>query len=55
MIPPASQRLTDMQLGFVASVVEAAARHDLDVLLPRPGATTTGRSSGSAPEPYAGQ
>ena len=33
MIPPASQRLTDMQLGFVASVVEAAARHDLDVLL----------------------
>ena len=33
MIPPASQRLTDMQLGFVASVVEAAARVDLDVLL----------------------
>ncbi|MFF0154088.1 LacI family DNA-binding transcriptional regulator [Micromonospora sp. NPDC005203] len=33
VIPPASQRLTDMQLGFVASVVEAAARHDLDVLL----------------------
>ena len=26
VIPPASQRLTDMQLGFVASVVEAAAR-----------------------------
>ncbi|SCE83349.1 transcriptional regulator, LacI family [Micromonospora matsumotoense] len=33
VIPPANQRLTDMQLGFVASVVEAAARHDLDVLL----------------------
>jgi DNA-binding LacI/PurR family transcriptional regulator len=33
VIPPASLRLTDMQLGFVASVVEAAARHDLDVLL----------------------
>ena len=33
VIPPASRRLTDMQLGFVASVVEAAARADLDVLL----------------------
>src|SRR3954454_3595905 len=33
VIPPASQRLTDMQLGFVASVVEAAARADFDVLL----------------------
>ncbi|GAA3926563.1 LacI family DNA-binding transcriptional regulator [Actinoplanes auranticolor] len=33
VIPPASQRLTDMQLSFVASVVEAAARADLDVLL----------------------
>jgi DNA-binding LacI/PurR family transcriptional regulator len=33
VIPPARQRLTDMQLSFVASVVEAAARHDLDVLL----------------------
>jgi DNA-binding LacI/PurR family transcriptional regulator len=33
VIPPASQRLTDVQLGFVASVVEAAARADLDVLL----------------------
>lgn len=33
VIPPASQRLTDMQLGFVASVVEAAGRADLDVLL----------------------
>jgi DNA-binding LacI/PurR family transcriptional regulator len=33
VIPPASLRLTDMQLGFVASVVEAAARLDLDVLL----------------------
>jgi DNA-binding LacI/PurR family transcriptional regulator len=33
VIPPASQRLTDMQLGFVASVVEAAAQVDLDVLL----------------------
>ncbi|GAA5180498.1 LacI family DNA-binding transcriptional regulator [Rugosimonospora acidiphila] len=33
VIPPAAQRLTDMQLGFVASVVEAAAEADLDVLL----------------------
>jgi DNA-binding LacI/PurR family transcriptional regulator len=33
VIPPARRRLTDMQLGFVASVVEAAARVDLDVLL----------------------
>ncbi|WIM93007.1 LacI family DNA-binding transcriptional regulator [Actinoplanes oblitus] len=33
VIPPAGARLTDMQLGFVASVVEAAARADLDVLL----------------------
>lgn len=33
VIPPASLRLTDMQLGFVGSVVEAAARVDLDVLL----------------------
>jgi DNA-binding LacI/PurR family transcriptional regulator len=33
VIPPAQRRLTDMQLGFVASVVEAAARVDLDVLL----------------------
>jgi DNA-binding LacI/PurR family transcriptional regulator len=33
VIPPASLRLTDMQLGFVGSVVEAAARADLDVLL----------------------
>ncbi|MEO3814877.1 LacI family DNA-binding transcriptional regulator [Sphaerisporangium sp. B11E5] len=33
IIPPASRRLTDMQLGFVASVVDAAGRADLDVLL----------------------
>ena len=33
VIPPAQRRLTDMQLGFVASVVEAAAGADLDVLL----------------------
>jgi len=33
VIPPASRRLTNAQLGFVASVVEAAATHDLDVLL----------------------
>jgi len=33
VIPPAQRRLTDMQLGFVASVVEAAAAVDLDVLL----------------------
>ncbi|GAA1858039.1 LacI family DNA-binding transcriptional regulator [Actinomadura bangladeshensis] len=33
VIPPAGRSLTDMQLGFVASVVDAAARTDLDVLL----------------------
>ena len=33
VIPPASRRLTDVQLSFVATVVEAAAGHDLDVLL----------------------
>jgi DNA-binding LacI/PurR family transcriptional regulator len=33
VIPPASLRLTSVQLGFVASVVEAAARADFDVLL----------------------
>ena len=33
VIPPASRRLTNVQLGFVATVVEAAATHDLDVLL----------------------
>ncbi|WP_188195981.1 LacI family DNA-binding transcriptional regulator [Nonomuraea sp. SYSU D8015] len=33
VIPPAGRRLTDMQLGFVASVVDATARADLDVLL----------------------
>ena len=33
VIPPASTRLTHMQLGFVASVVEAAGHADLDVLL----------------------
>ena len=33
VIPPASRRLTNAQLDFVASVVEAAATHDLDVLL----------------------
>jgi DNA-binding LacI/PurR family transcriptional regulator len=33
VIPPAGARLTAMQLGFVAAVVEAAARADLDVLL----------------------
>jgi DNA-binding LacI/PurR family transcriptional regulator len=33
VIPPASNRLTHMQLDFVASVVDAAARADLDVLL----------------------
>ncbi|MDQ1305703.1 MAG: hypothetical protein QG671_1535 [Actinomycetota bacterium] len=33
VIPPAGRRLTDMQLSFVASVVEAAAELDLDVLL----------------------
>lgn len=45
LVIPANQRLTDMQLGFDASVVEAAARHDLDVLLSPSGATTTGRSN----------
>jgi DNA-binding LacI/PurR family transcriptional regulator len=33
VIPPASARLTDVQLNFVASVVEVSAAHDLDVLL----------------------
>lgn len=33
VIPPARGRLTLMQLDFVASVMEAAARADLDVLL----------------------
>jgi len=33
VIPPASLRLTDMQLSFVASVVDAAAHADLDVLV----------------------
>jgi DNA-binding LacI/PurR family transcriptional regulator len=33
VIPPASRRLTDMQLSFVATVVEAAAAADFDVLL----------------------
>lgn len=33
VIPPAGNRLTHMQLDFVASVVDAAARADLDVLL----------------------
>jgi DNA-binding LacI/PurR family transcriptional regulator len=33
VIPPASKRLTHMQLDFVASVVDAAAAADLDVLL----------------------
>lgn len=33
VIPPAGSRLTHMQLDFVASVVDAAARADLDVLL----------------------
>ncbi|ACU72505.1 transcriptional regulator, LacI family [Catenulispora acidiphila DSM 44928] len=33
VIPPAGPRLTSMQLDFVGSVVEAAARVDLDVLL----------------------
>ncbi|SHM86962.1 LacI family DNA-binding transcriptional regulator [Actinacidiphila paucisporea] len=33
VIPPAGSRLTHMQLEFVGSVVDAAARVDLDVLL----------------------
>ncbi|CAG6395887.1 LacI family transcriptional regulator [Streptomyces cocklensis] len=33
VIPPAGNRLTHMQLDFVGSVVDAAARADLDVLL----------------------
>ncbi|MGM1064824.1 LacI family DNA-binding transcriptional regulator [Saccharothrix sp. Mg75] len=33
VIPPAGRRLTDVQLDFVAGVVEAAATQDLDVLL----------------------
>ncbi|MFG1702689.1 LacI family DNA-binding transcriptional regulator [Nonomuraea sp. M3C6] len=33
VIPPAGPRLTTIQLGFVASIVAAAGRHELDVLL----------------------
>ncbi|MEO3876241.1 LacI family DNA-binding transcriptional regulator [Nonomuraea sp. B12E4] len=33
VIPPAGPRLTPVQLGFVASVVAAAGRYELDVLL----------------------
>ncbi len=33
VIPPAARRLTYMQLDFVAAVLDAAARADLDVLL----------------------
>jgi DNA-binding LacI/PurR family transcriptional regulator len=33
VIPPAGRRLTPIQLGFVADVVAAAGRHELDVLL----------------------
>lgn len=33
VVPPAARRLTYMQLDFVASVLDAAARADLDVLL----------------------
>ncbi|MEU6798130.1 hypothetical protein ABZ907_41075 [Nonomuraea wenchangensis] len=33
VVPPAGRRLADLQPGFVAGVVDAAARADLDVLL----------------------
>jgi DNA-binding LacI/PurR family transcriptional regulator len=33
VIPPAGLRLTDMQVDFVAGIVDAAARVDLDVLI----------------------
>jgi DNA-binding LacI/PurR family transcriptional regulator len=33
IIPPAGSRLTDMQLRFIAGIVDGAARADLDVLL----------------------
>jgi DNA-binding LacI/PurR family transcriptional regulator len=33
VVPPVRRRMSDMQLTFVASVVEAAAARDLDVLL----------------------
>jgi DNA-binding LacI/PurR family transcriptional regulator len=39
VIPPAARRLTYMQLDFVASVLDAAARADLDVLLSPSGDT----------------
>lgn len=39
VIPPPSRRLTYMQLEFVAAVLEAAARADLDVLLSPSGDT----------------
>src|SRR5271154_1354586 len=44
VIPPAARRLTYMQLEFVASVLEAAARADLDVLVSSSGAA--GSSAG---------
>jgi DNA-binding LacI/PurR family transcriptional regulator len=43
LIPPARRRLTFMQLGFVASVVAAAYRQGLDVLL----STSGGEHDGS--------
>jgi DNA-binding LacI/PurR family transcriptional regulator len=33
VVPPVRRRMSDIQLTFVASIVEAAARRDLDVLL----------------------
>jgi len=33
VIPPAGPRLTDMQVDFVAGIIDAAARADLDVLV----------------------
>ena len=46
VIPPAARRLTYMQLDFVASVLDAAARADLDVLLRRQETCTRPHSSG---------
>ncbi len=49
VVPPATARMTFMQLDFVGAVMEAAAHVDLDVLLSPRAATTTGPSSGSSP------
>lgn len=45
-IPPPARRLTYMQLEFVASVLEAAAQEDLDVLVCPPATCRSAPSTG---------